>query len=109
MSAQGSLQGAGQAFQDLFIAEDRQILASGSFNPPLVQYGAPNLTHTYGNLAELSGNYQVYPGPSHGGPTDVNITAEDDNGNTVSLHGVLVPPAPSREQVSGFIRFSLDQ
>ncbi|KAK6815083.1 hypothetical protein RU639_008566 [Aspergillus parasiticus] len=87
MTAHGNLRGFGQGFQGVFIAEGRQILASGSFNPPLAQLGAPNLTLTYDNFEELSGTYQINPGASYVGPTDLNITAG----------------------VGGFIRFSLDQ
>ncbi|KAB8203916.1 hypothetical protein BDV34DRAFT_226850 [Aspergillus parasiticus] len=79
MTAHGNLRGFGQGFQGVFIAEGRQILASGSFNPPLAQLGAPNLTLTYDNFEELSGTYQINPGASYVGPTDLNITAGGSN------------------------------
>ncbi|KAE8327867.1 nucleoside phosphorylase domain-containing protein [Aspergillus sergii] len=109
MTAQGTLGGSGQHFEGIFLAEGHQIRASVSFSQPLAQFGAPNLTLTYGNVEDLFGTYQIDVGASYVGPTDLNITARGQNGNTVSLHGVLVPPAPSREQVIGLIQFSVQQ
>ncbi|KAB8224488.1 hypothetical protein BDV33DRAFT_233428 [Aspergillus novoparasiticus] len=109
MTAYGTLRGLGERFQGAFIAEERQIQVSGSFDKHLGQLSSPNLTLTYDNLEGLSGNYQIDPRASYVGTTDLNITAVGGNGQTVSIHGNILPPASSRENVSGFIHLSIDE
>ncbi|KAE8163345.1 nucleoside phosphorylase domain-containing protein [Aspergillus tamarii] len=105
MSAQGIILGSHNALKGHFVAEGNDIEIRGQLIPPVPPFTVNTVTLKYENLEDLTGTYQLGSSPSHIGPEDLQFEAVNPDGKTISFTGSLSEPAPTRQAITGAIKF----
>ncbi|KAE8372114.1 nucleoside phosphorylase domain-containing protein [Aspergillus bertholletiae] len=113
MPAHGQVRISGQHIQATFLADGRPIQLNGSLLQSVPDAAGSNIILVYENIDDLvPGPYHIVSdGPqSYVGHIDLNITARNARGTTISLVGPIQPPLPSKEIIpAGILNISFYQ